>query len=309
MRLLALVSALALVSQSSAAGAWNARGHMAVAAVAWELMTPQARARATQLLRLNPNYAKWTENVASGERDLVAFVRAATWPDEIRSEGYEDDGYTPTSPTRSRNIGYADRLLHRYWHFKDLPLPPSGPAPFPVNAVTQIRTFSEAIGDASLSDDIRSYDLSWLLHLVGDIHQPLHATSRFNAATPTGDDGGNKIKVCSETARLCDSEHASKLHSFWDGSVGTSPSHRSAIAFAGRLPAAPAGQVAISDPDDWARESFEAARDVAYAPPIGAGRGPYRLTHTYRVRAGSVAQQRIALGGARLANILNARLN
>ena len=40
---------------------------------------------------------------------------------------------------------------------------------------------------AEADDDVKSYDMVWLLHLVGDVHQPLHATSRFSAASPQGD--------------------------------------------------------------------------------------------------------------------------
>ena len=45
---------------------------------------------------------------------------------------------------------------------------------------TQIVAFRKTLGDSGASDELKSYDLVWLLHLVGDVHQPLHATTRFN---------------------------------------------------------------------------------------------------------------------------------
>jgi hypothetical protein len=46
-------------------------------------------------------------------------------------------------------------------------------------------------------DKLKSYDLSWLLHLVGDLHQPLHSTTRVGATDLDGDDGGNGVKLTS----------------------------------------------------------------------------------------------------------------
>src|SRR5262245_48474805 len=48
-------------------------------------------------------------------------------------------------------------------------------------------------------DDVRSYDLVWLIHLVGDAHQPLHATARFSKTFPDGDAGGNPVKIDCDT--------------------------------------------------------------------------------------------------------------
>lgn len=302
--------ALAILVPAPAA-AWNGRGHMAVAGVAWEHMTPVARQRATILIRLNPNYAKWVSGITEADKDRIAFMKAATWPDENRSDpSYVDDGYEPDSPTASQNVGYVDKLLHRYWHFKDFPFSPDGSQteePFSPNAVTQIMAFSQALGSADASDDVQSYDLAWLLHLVGDIHQPLHATSRFTRATRKGDNGGNSVMVCLERARRCDAQHSGKLHSFWDGAVGSTDSPPSVTAFIRRLPKSAMPDLERTNPNDWAEESFRIAQRVAYSAPIGTAKGPYRLDREYRIVAGSVAERRIALAGERLAKLLNTR--
>ncbi|MGR9180456.1 S1/P1 nuclease (plasmid) [Rhizobium leguminosarum] len=69
---------------------------------------------------------------------------------------------------------------------------PTGEDADPVNLLTQIQTLTAGLPSSSgLPDNVRSYDLVWLLHLVGDAHQPLHATARFSQAHKHGDQGGN----------------------------------------------------------------------------------------------------------------------
>jgi hypothetical protein len=77
------------------------------------------------------------------------------------------------------------------------------------------------------------------------------------------------------------------------------------IRQAAALPPAPAGAAAIDDPSVWIREMVEIAETDIYAPPIGAGNGPYRLTAAYKVKVAAVADQLAATAGARLASILN----
>lgn len=309
-RPIALGLALAVALASTPSLAWNSRGHMIVAAVAWDQMTPAARLRADTLLKLNPSYTTWTRDVPAADRAKTAFVRAATWPDAIKSDpSYTNDGINDAGATQ--NIGYQDKLRHKYWHYKDLAFSPDGTpiktAPSP-NAETQILTFSAALAAPGLSDDVKSYDLAWLLHLVGDVHQPLHATARFTASLPKGDSGGNDVLVCPSTMATCDASHNKALHSFWDGALGTSDSPKSAFVKAGALAPAPAAKAAIADPGTWLEESLTVAKTSVYANPIGPDAGPYKLTARYEAVAGSYAEQRAALAGARLANLLNGAL-
>jgi hypothetical protein len=126
-RFLAL-GAVMILSATPAWG-WDDEGHMMVAAVAWDHLGDASRARVTALLKLNPDYVTWIADTTPAERDRIAFVRAATWADAIKSEaGYENDGNRPEGPDAARNIGYADHLQHRYWHFIDLPLSTDGTA-------------------------------------------------------------------------------------------------------------------------------------------------------------------------------------
>jgi hypothetical protein len=68
----------------------------------------------------------------------------------------------------------------------------------------------------------------WFLHLVSDVHQPLNATARFNALNPHGDQGGNKAEVCSPGC-------GNKLHSYWDGLLGSGNSAQEAIKAAAKI--------------------------------------------------------------------------
>ena len=329
--LCALVAAIPAVLPTNAF-AWNARGHMTVAGVAWDRMTPQARSRAVSLLRRNPDFQNWVRGFPLAEQGRIAFMEAATWPDDLRGRLCSnprlpncivDDGYTPADANADLNIGYNDRRLRRYWHFKDIPFSRDGTPleqPFAPNAETQINFFSRSLSDNTVSEDAKSFNLAWLLHLVGDVHQPLHATARFSSASPHGDSGGNQVIVCKPAPAECETgRFAYKLHSFWDEAIGTSRSVRSAGTKADGmrqqlsdpqsfLSHAISGAVLDAPPSVWIQESFSLAKRHVYRTPIGPGRGPFFPTAAYRANAGSVAEQQIAIAGARLADLLNSRL-
>jgi len=292
----------------SRAAAWGDLEHMMVGAIAYDRLTPEVRENVAALLKLNPQYPAWVADVSEQEKARIAFLRASRWPDDIKSDAaYRQDGEQggnrPSGVSAARNIGYADRHMHKYWHFVDLPFSPDNTAlvdpPVP-NARTQIALFRKTLTSPVASSDLKSYDLVWLIHLVGDVHQPLHATSRFDKAHVAGDDGGNGVTVCSAPC-----QKQERLHAFWDHILGVSTDAAVAIDKAKELPAADPQRAAIIDEAVWIRESFEAAQTYVYVLPIGAGAGPFELTDAYAGAAQELAGQRIALAGARLANLLN----
>src|SRR5262249_14251441 len=182
---------LVLFSAANPASAWWDGGHMQIAYLAYKHLDASVKDKADALLRLNKDYAKWTSEAANERTSkLYALVHAATWPDDIKTR----DGYTADqvhSATAGQNIGYADHNHHAYWHFKDTNFSPDGiqvPPTDPVDLVTQLNLMIAALPPSSgASDDVRSYDLVWILHLVGDAHQPLHAAGRFTRQIPAGD--------------------------------------------------------------------------------------------------------------------------
>lgn len=302
---------VAILTLNPTALGWGPVGHMAVAYVAYKKLDPAVKARVDELLKLNPDYQKWQAQIPPGvsraKRSIMLFMLAATWPDQIKGEaGYSDDGASggnrPDGASSSQNIGYADKLRHKYWHFVDTPFPmdssPLPPVPTP-NAETQITAFRSVLA-SDQPDDLKSYDLVWLLHLAGDVHQPLHCATRVSAAEPNGDNGGNNLKLSGHGA--------SELHAFWDDLPGTPSTVKTAMLYGKGLAAANTSQAANTQPAAWIQESFDHAQQDVYVAPIGAGDGPFTITPAYRKAARRLAKQRIALAGARLANILNAEL-
>jgi hypothetical protein len=297
---------VALLAVPARALAWDPYGHMMIAASAWEQIGDKAvRKRIGALLKLNPQYGDWIKGVPAAQRDRVAFVEAAKWADFIKqapgyvADGTENGNRPANVPASSQNIGYADRLMHKYWHFIDVPFSPDGTAtqaPDFVNAKTQIRAFRAALKAANVSDDVKSYDLVWLEHIVADVHQPLHCVSRFDAAQKDGDSGGNFVKLAGDP---------NTLHKFWDDLLGTANADRdAAMAAAQDLPPPPARLAKVRDEAVWIDEGVEVAKTHAYRAPIGVGEGPFTLDAAYAHAAKAVARKRAALAGARLARVL-----
>jgi hypothetical protein len=196
--------------------------------------------------------------------------------------------------------------MHKYWHYVDLPFSPAGlptAGPKSSNAALQIPIFTTAIGE-SVSDDIKSYDIAWLEHLVGDIHQPLHSASRFTKNHPSGDAGGNDVT-------FCNSPCPENLHAYWDDVLGTKTDLKTITRLGMTLLQQNKPQGAeIADVNAWANESLELAKTAAYASPISADDNsamplspkPNRM---YGATAKTAAETRILLAGYRLANLLN----
>ncbi len=278
--------ALMLCMPSLALG-WGAGGHMMVASIAFKRLNPRAKAQAMALLARPINPAA----VSKKSKD---FVNASHWPDDLRQFA-EFDSFKP-------------------FHFIDKPFSVDG-TPLPSNLpepdnVVKALEDNVNILKTSTDKDAQAQALRFIIHFVGDIHQPLHCATRVSSAKPEGDQGGNllTIKVGSKMV---------KLHAYWDGGIGSFP--KTGPNFAppplSRIPAAAAKAMAgnpdadpklkLDDPfnyDAWADESFALAQSVAYK---GMKNG-VTPSASYKNKALKVARQRVAWGGYRLAALLNA---
>src|ERR1044072_7161013 len=133
---------------------WNNRGHMMVAAIAYDHLTPAIKNRVDQLLRLNPQRSDWFDLIpASASPTAVKkmlFMIAATFPDRIKSDpdfttdGSHGGNRPPNSPIATHNIGYEDLFRHKYWHCVHEPFGGTLPTPTP-NAKDRIELFIETI--------------------------------------------------------------------------------------------------------------------------------------------------------------------
>jgi hypothetical protein len=139
------------------------------------------------------------------------------------------------------------------------------------------------------SDDVRSYDLVWILHLVGDAHQPLRGSGRYTRQIPNGDAGGNAEQVIPATGETV------ALHAYWDslfggyfspfGAVFDADDKDGLASLAVNDPAAK-----IADPQKWIDESADLAKQYAYAAPVSLGKNPVFLTREYETGARNIAQ-------------------
>ncbi|MCW2282838.1 hypothetical protein M2323_000603 [Rhodoblastus acidophilus] len=304
--MLKAIAAAFLLVLAQPAHAWFDAGHQAIAAAAFVQLEPEAQQKVGRLLALHPDYPAWTTGVPEPERTKIAFIRASTWADDIkRRQDFWKNALAEDGEHATDNIGYGDRRSHPYWHYMDLPFSPDGAptsaAPEP-NALTQIRVFAKTLG-SDASDEVKSYDLVWLEHLIADAHQPLHATSRFSKRLPKGDSGGNLELIC--LSFVC----GLKLHAFWDSLLGQSGEPADAIETAARLPGPDPDRVGELEPRVWFEESAALAQAVVYKNAIGDGEGPFELDQAYQAQAREIARAQAALAAARLAGILNAALS
>jgi hypothetical protein len=198
--------------------------------------------------------------------------------------------------------------MHKYWHFVDIPYQAGAPGEPPKmpKALTEILLLSQAIGTGE-ADDVKSYDIVWLEHLVGDVTSLCTALLDLRKNHPTEDAGGNFVPFCKEPCK-------DELHAYWDGLLGDSLSIDEATQTGEYLLAngQPKG-ADDADPHSWVNDSFGEAKAVVYVSPIGADNdmsAPIspRPDVRYEKKASQVAQAQVILAGYRLANLLNANL-
>lgn len=195
-----IVLVLALLALAFAlcpsARAWGCEGHQIVAYIAEAHLTPRARAKALKILSASPIDPRLSRYCQPISRD--PFVDASTWADDFRSQHPE------TGP----------------WHYIDIPrgarkgpLTPYCP-PATGCVVSALQAQVRILKNAKSSATDRAEALRFIIHFVGDIHQPLHAATN-------NDEGANCVPVgfFGELPKETSSEHESfepNLHWVWD---------------------------------------------------------------------------------------------
>ena len=324
------------------AHAWNDFGHELIARIAWQELDPEVRERVVALFRQAPDDSlmhcldlnqdrrrgcgrfayRLGDAESSEDGDRILFERTAYWPDLARSL----DKYN--RPTW-HYIGWTWRQgADGSAHDTDLPVPEP-------NAVSQLVELARSVADTSGRPDKRAIHLAWIFHLVGDVHQPLHAASRVTERRDEreGDRGGNGFGL---------DEWNRNLHAFWDGALdgrfraehrqqalagfasgsGEPPperfwrafgeardaeyeAHKDRVAAEARtrhpLDDAVRANLKSGDFEAWARESNEIVRTSLYPPDLVRGEAP---SAAYADLAYDTSLRRAALAGYRLADLL-----
>ncbi len=264
----ALAAALAVVSLAAHARAWGCAGHQTIAYLAWARMTPPARAEVNRILAAHP-IARYGCREPAGAPWIV---RVADWADAVRTR--------ETEP----------------WHFANLPLTAARGHGALARAcrgdciVTALARFERKPRNVAA--------LRYIIHLVGDAHQPLHASDH-------GDEGGNCVRTVLPGGRR------GELHADWDTAMltpllrGGGPAglaRRLEQRFGGR-DAGGTGNLA-----DWLWQSHALAVQYAYGPlhpAYGCVRRPLRLSRAYVRQAQAVIERQLDRAGWRLAELLD----
>ena len=290
-RLAALCIASIVGLGPGCAQAFGDEGHEIIALIADHVLAPAVRAKIGQLLGGD-------ESALTADRGIAA---EATWADRYRDADRSTTG--------------AHYQQTREWHYVDLELDgpdldaacfhhpalvPGQPASAGAAAdciVDKIHQFEGELRDPATDTAERRLALQFLLHLVGDLHQPLHAAD-------AADKGGNAKQAVANGRR------PGTLHHYWDTEF---------VARLGGDPAAVAADL-IRDigwwdrwrwrrgtVEDWTRESFAVAQQLVYGrlPAPDPATGQYRLDEPYADAAARALRRQLQRAGVRLAAVLN----
>jgi hypothetical protein len=78
-----VLTVIAMFCLTTSAFAWDELGHMTVAVIAYDHLTPNVRQKVVKLLKLNPKYETWVAGVPATDKDRMAFLKASLWADDI----------------------------------------------------------------------------------------------------------------------------------------------------------------------------------------------------------------------------------
>lgn len=322
-----VVGAIVLSQLTSFAWGFSEGGHKVVASVAYQRLTPADRAAVVAILQSHPRFRSDFRNampaaIANGpveDRQEWIFQQAAIWPDIARD-------FTGAAKTR----------FHRgNWHFINQPFfltdedeealsdsvdvnlnvePPSTSFDDArMNVVQAIVNSVRIIESPTQSRSTKAVHICWLLHTVGDLHQPLHSSAMFSRRLfPQGDRGGNSIKTTVDD----------NLHAVWDRTFGTKLNLADARALANRLrdrsdlqPEMEAARQSLDPRGMWS-ESIEMAQNMAYSHEVvellksreaanaNLEQDPLPLSNDYLAARKGASEVAVVRAGARLSALL-----
>ena len=281
--------ALLFLLFSPLAAAWNAAGHRLVAVIAWQQLSPANRDFVTQALGRHPDHERWVSKARSVESGKI-FAEAATWPDDIRNDPrFHDEGGNDRTPPLP---GLPDTARHKNWHYVDVD---DQGRPVRGEVDRQIERLVRLLRSTAKNDEI-TYALPWLMHLVADIHQPLHV-GRAN------DEGGTAVEIENPFNKRLP---FSSLHIYWDDLPGPPWLRGQRLEDKARRLIAEYPAPRQDTVDLWRDESH---RMLASAYPDAVGSLLPIITEEFNGRAHAIAERRIVDAGYRLGRLLQATIS
>ena len=306
----ALMLAVFLAFLSINTQAWDDVGHKISAYIAWQRMTPTTRENVIKILRAAPedsmlgayyqNYGATPE----AQRKKEFFMFTATWADVVRDRAFED---------RYKKYHKSN------WHYDDTFWRQNGSTAAPLEdfeeggqAVPRLVEFHKTIRDPGASDKEKAIAIAWIMHLVGDLDQPLHTSARVTDLEPKGDQGGNLFHL---TPQGTPRERQMNLHWFWDSIVVRSAPPKTG-EFCEREYLEPAAQrmmkrhpfsafqagLKIGDFAALQQESFAHNPTVVFSQDLVRFQMP---SAKYRRNAFNLAERQLALAGYRMGELFN----
>lgn len=217
-----LLGCCVMMVAASQCWGWDESGHQQIADLAWARLRPQTRRALAEILAAGDPLFRppvvATTNPVYWTRQREAFRRAAVFPDQLKysstSFNTERDFWNRHfDPINDPLIPDSQKQRCSSWHYINIPLfweatrpgiPRSNGVAALELAVAEMRRLrSQEPG----SRRMQAWWLAWIIHLTGDLHQPLHCAASFRDI-PTGDAGGNKFRL-----------RSGSLHSLWDGGI------------------------------------------------------------------------------------------
>ena len=290
---LALIS---LLASSPFALAWGNFGHEAIAIVAYSRLDSDARER------LDAVFAGARE-IYGDKTGLDALMYASIWPDLLR-EGHQHGGHmnVPLGIFQSIGIRNSNQKLADELHFADFA--PDGSLANPrANVAVAIRLSYRALADPVSNPMQRGEALAYLVHCLGDAHQPLHCGW-------AADLGGNTITILG----LGRSHARTELHAVFDSGLIRSTRIRQPADYVRErleplIPKFEGRALASLDPTTWIQESHQLALEDAYVDENGTlVQNGAILSLAYERRGLLIVDQRLAEAGIRLAALLKPAL-
>lgn len=296
-----LILLLSFIIFSLNAKAWWDPGHLLVAMIAYMELDKTAKKKVDNLTKLMQRDYPYINH----------FITLGGWPDDLKAEG-----------VRSYDT----------WHYTNIPYNPDGvalPHSQEVDVIWAINQMNRVLYSKNSRDIDKARHLSFLVHFVGDIHQPLHSTTYFSDENPSGDLGGNEFNL---------QGNYRNLHSMWDDGCGFLSPFNDISPYGEDKQALEKKDIkryqelakelmknyseenleclSQDDPDFWALESHKLAIKYGYRGLMGKNDRDRNIyikpgdepTQLYVNNAQDIVKKQLVIAGLRLGQMLNETL-